>query len=193
MLGWFLRLLRVSRGNRRRRSSSRYPLLFGAALCLVLGGLLLYRYAALPQDDSAADVPAHPEQQSRSYRFYTMLPRAEVDVPSTPQPLRSRKIDTPRWLQAGFFCHVAQAEHRLQEIAALGFAAEIAVSAEEDPSGYNSCSPAATGEEAVLEGRPSRHYRVYIGPFADRLNLANARRKIRRAGIDTLERSASPQ
>lgn len=193
MRGRFLRLIRIPRGNRRRLSSPGRPLLLGAALCLALGGFLLYHYMPWLGDGGAADAQSRPEQQKRRYRFYTMLPRAEVDVPNTPQPLRTQKIDTPQWLQAGFFCAAAQAEQRLQEITALGLAGEITVSAGEDSSGYNACPPSATEERAAPRSGLPSHYRVYIGPFGDRLNLAEARRKLRRAGIDTLERSAFPK
>ena len=180
--------VKIPRRNRRRWVFSlRHLLVIGIAVCLLLGGFVLYRHMTAAGGDTEAEEETRPEQQGRSYRFYTMLPRAEVDVPSTPGPLRTQEIDTPRWLQAGAFCRDEQAQRRLREIAALDLAGKMVVSEGETSSGRNPCPPPAT------EGGQTRRYRVYVGPFHNWAKLGETRRKLRREGIDTLERRAIPE
>lgn len=128
----------------------------------------------IDDDGRARPVPAQldaaPEEESARPRFdfYTLLPEEELQL-ATPQAGSAGEHNEPSAyrqyiLQAGSFRRPEDADRRKGELAFLGLESEIERS--ENDSGV--------------------WYRVYIGPFESRSEMARARSLSAQADIDTL-------
>ena len=121
-----------------------------------------------PAPTPAAEAPSASSASAGSPRFdfYTLLPRqtAEVDV-SEEDIQTARSEDHDQYLlQAGSFKLEKDADRRRASLILLGLDARV--------------------QEAV--GDNGRWYRVYVGPFKSRSDLARARNVTAQHGIDTL-------
>lgn len=117
---------------------------------------------SLPITTSAGQVDEGPR-----FDFYTVLPNQELDLNPDIEPadLRSRNEgDAQYLLQVGSFRQQADADRRRGELALLGL--EATVEAGDSDSG--------------------RWYRVYLGPFESRSDMARARALTAQADMDTL-------
>ena len=117
---------------------------------------------SLPMTTSAGQVDEGPR-----FDFYTVLPNQELDLNPDIEPadLQSRSEgDAQYLLQVGSFRQQADADRRRGELALLGL--EATVEAGDSDSG--------------------RWYRVYLGPFESRSNMARARALTAQADMDTL-------
>lgn len=115
--------------------------------------------SAPPGDDSTRPKPR--------FDFYTLLPEQRIDIELDPESLATatRKTTLDEYLlQAGSFQKPEDADRRRAELLLLGLEATV--------------------EEA--NGDNGRWFRVYIGPFATRSKLAQARGLTAQQGIDTL-------
>ena len=117
---------------------------------------------SLPMTTSAGQVDEGPR-----FDFYTVLPNQELDLNPDIEPadLQSRSEgDAQYLLQVGSFRQQADADRRRGELALLGL--EATVEAGDSDSG--------------------RWYRVYLGPFESRSDMARARALTAQADMDTL-------
>jgi hypothetical protein len=123
--------------------------------------------------DSAADENdvARPEPR---FDFYTLLPEQRIEIELEPESTAATPRNQNRdeyLLQAGSFQKPEDADRRRAELLLLGLEASV--------------------EEA--NGDNGRWFRVYIGPFATRSKLAQARSLTAQQGIDTLLLRRPPQ
>jgi len=111
--------------------------------------------------------PAGQIDEGPRFDFYTVLPNQELDLNPNIEPadLQSRNEgDAQYLLQVGSFRQQADADRRRGELALLGL--EATVEAGDSDSG--------------------RWYRVYLGPFESRSDMARARALTAQADMDTL-------
>ncbi|MEH6582205.1 MAG: SPOR domain-containing protein [Halioglobus sp.] len=137
---------------------------------------LLAFLVTLPADPGAetpvANIGAEPppeEPPKPRFDFYTLLPEQTIDVEVDPEKVvksRSSPASSTELylLQAGSFKQLRDADRRRAELLLLGLETKI--------------------EEA--RGDNGRWYRVNIGPFASRSELAKARSLTAAQNIDTL-------
>lgn len=100
------------------------------------------------------------------FDFYTVLPNQELDLNPDIEPadLQPGTSSTQYLLQIGSFRQEADADRRRGELALLGLDARI------EPG----------------DGNNGRWYRVYLGPFDSRSEMARARSLTAQADMDTL-------
>ena len=139
----------------------------------VAGGLgCLGLFNALEADETVADTPpaappALDVMVGPRFDFYTVLPNQELDLNPDIEPadLQSGNASSVQYLlQVGSFRQHADADRRRGELALLGLEATI-----EPGNGDN-----------------RQWYRVYLGPFENRSEMARARSLTSQADIDTL-------
>ena len=136
----------------------------GVAVCL---GLM--RSTEEPDQSIAAPAPPLSVEAEASPRFdfYTVLPNQALDLSPEIEPAdleADNNIREQYLLQAGSFRQQADADRRRGELALLGLEATV------EPS----------------ENKSGRWYRVYLGPFDSRSDMARARSLTAQADIDTL-------
>ena len=145
----------------------------GFVVGCVAGGLgCLGLYNALEADQAITNIPpATPPAQEVTvgprYDFYTVLPNQELDLNPDIEPadLQSGNTSSAQYLlQVGSFRQQVDADRRRGELALLGLEATV------EPS----------------EGDNGRWYRVYLGPFESRSEMARARSLTAQADMDTL-------
>lgn len=101
------------------------------------------------------------------FDFYTVLPNQELDLNPDIEPaaLEAKSSDQAQYLlQVGSFRQEGDADRRRGELALLGLEANV------EPS----------------DGDNGRWYRVYLGPFESRSEMARARSLTAQADMDTL-------
>ena len=111
--------------------------------------------------------PAGQIDEGPRFDFYTVLPNQELDLNPNIEPadLQSRSEGDAKYLlQVGSFRQQADADRRRGELALLGL--EATVEAGDSDSG--------------------RWYRVYLGPFESRSDMARVRALTAQADMDTL-------
>ena len=145
----------------------------GFAVGFVAGGLgCLGLLNALEADESIADTPpATPPALEVTvgprFDFYTVLPNQELDLNPNIEPadLQSGNANSAQYLlQVGSFRQQADADRRRGELALLGLESTV------EPG----------------DGENGRWYRVYVGPFESRSEMARARSLTAQADMDTL-------
>jgi len=127
---------------------------------------------ALESDEQATDTAPVPPptvevEAGPRFDFYTVLPNQELDLNPgiEPAPLGSEPSDRGQYLlQAGSFRQEGDADRRRGELALLGLEANV------EPSDSDN----------------GRWYRVYLGPFESRSEMARARSLTAQADMDTL-------
>lgn len=130
----------------------------------------LMRAPIEPQDLVTSPTPVLPytdEAASPHFDFYTVLPNQALDLNPEIEPadLETRTDSQAQYLlQAGSFRQRTDADRRRGELALLGL--EASVEASENDNG--------------------QWYRVYLGPFENRSEMARARTLTAQADIDTL-------
>jgi SPOR domain len=141
--------------------------LTGVLLCF-----LMY-LGTLPADSDAeprlaqGDAPIAEAAPKPRFDFYTLLPQQTIDVEVDPAEIsksRSNPSTQLYLLQAGSFRQGEDADRRRAELLLLGLEPKI-----EETSGDN-----------------GRWFRVYVGPFESRSQLAKARSLTAAQDIDTL-------
>jgi cell division protein FtsN len=101
------------------------------------------------------------------FDFYQVLPNQELDLSPEIEPADLRaasQSNTEYLLQVGSFRHESDADRRRGELALLGLEASIEAG----------------------DGDNGRWYRVYLGPFTNRSEMARARTLTAQADMDTL-------
>ena len=145
----------------------------GFVVGCVVGGIgCLGLFNALEADYTVADkTPAAPPALEVTvgprFDFYTVLPNQELDLNPDIEPadLQSGNASSAQYLlQVGSFRQQADADRRRGELALLGLEATV------EPS----------------NGDNGRWYRVYLGPFENRSEMARARSLTAQADMDTL-------
>ena len=145
----------------------------GFAAGLIAGVLASFVFipaseSPVPVTDSlSTTTPAGQVDESPRFDFYTVLPKQELDLNPDIEPadLQSRSEGNAQYLlQAGSFRQQADADRRRGELALLGL--EATIEAGDSDSG--------------------RWYRVYLGPFESRSDMARARSLTAQADMDTL-------
>ncbi len=121
------------------------------------------------QDTDTAPVPPPTEavEAGPRFDFYTVLPNQELDLNPDIEPaaLGSEPSGQGQYLlQVGSFRQQGDADRRRGELALLGLEANV------EPS----------------DGDNGRWYRVYLGPFESRSDMARARSLTAQADMDTL-------
>lgn len=130
----------------------------------------LMRAPSEAQDPVASPTPSAPsaaEAAAPHFDFYTVLPNEAFDPNPDIEPadLEARNTSRAQYiLQAGSFRQQSDADRRRGELALLGL--EATVEASENDNG--------------------QWYRVYLGPFASRSEMARARTLTAQADMDTL-------
>ena len=135
-----------------------------------LGGLGLFN--SLDADETAPDTlaaapPALEVTVGPRFDFYTVLPNQELDLSPDIEPadLQSGNASSAEYLlQVGSFRQQADADRRRGELALLGLEATV------EPG----------------NGNNGHWYRVYLGPFESRSEMARARSLTAQADMDTL-------
>ncbi len=137
----------------------------------VLLSFLLYLGILSPDPTSisrpAPAVSAEEEPPKARFDFYTRLPQQSVDVEVDPDEIANARQspDAERFLlQAGSFKQREDADRRRAEMLLLGLEPRI-----EETNGSN-----------------GRWFRILVGPFETRSQLAKARSLTAQQGIDTL-------
>ena len=118
-------------------------------------------------EPKVAAVEPAPAKQKPQYNFFTVLPNQELDLASDVEPntASSQTSDASQYiLQAGSFKNESDADRRRGELALLGLEATV---------------ERTTGSNGVW-------YRVYMGPFESRSQMAKARSLTAQQSIDTL-------
>ena len=145
----------------------------GFVVGCVTGGLgCLGLFNALEADESIADTspataPALEVTVGPRFDFYTVLPNQDLDLNPGIEPadLQSGNTNTVQYLlQVGSFRQQDDADRRRGELALLGLEATV------EPG----------------DGENGRWYRVYVGPFESRSEMARARSLTAQADMDTL-------
>ena len=145
----------------------------GFVVGCVAGGLgCLGLFNTLEADEKTAGIPsAAPSALEVTvgprFDFYTVLPNQELDLNPDIEPadLESGNMSNAQYLlQVGSFRQQADADRRRGELALLGLEATV--------------------EPGV--GDNGRWYRVYLGPFESRSEMARARSLTAHADMDTL-------
>ena len=145
----------------------------GFVVGCVAGGLgCLGLLNALEANETVADTPpAAPSELEVTvgprFDFYTVLPNQELDLNPNIDPagLKSGNASSAQYLlQVGSFRQQADADRRRGELALLGLEATV------EPG----------------DGNNGRWYRVYLGPFEDRSEMARAQALTAQADMDTL-------
>ena len=111
--------------------------------------------------------PLKPLRRGPRFDFYTVLPNQELDLNPDIEPaaLGSEPSGQGQYLlQVGSFRQEGDADRRRGELALLGLEANV------EPS----------------DGDNGRWYRVYLGPFESRSDMARARSLTAQADMDTL-------
>ena len=161
-----------------RKASSAPPTLNrahlqGFVVGSVAGGLgCLGLFNALEADETIADTPpAAPPALEVSvgprFDFYTVLPNQELDLNPDIEPaaLQSGNTSSAQYLlQVGSFRQQADADRRRGELALLGLESTVELG----------------------DGDNGPWYRVYLGPFESRSEMARARSLTAQADMDTL-------
>lgn len=120
-----------------------------------------------PAEIATASPPSIEEEAGPRFDFYTVLPNQELDLSPDIEPadLQPGAANSTQYLlQVGSFRQEADADRRRGELALLGLDARI------EPS----------------DGSNGRWYRVYLGPFDSRSEMARARSMTAQADMDTL-------
>ena len=123
-----------------------------------------------PTDNAAPPIPVTPERDVAAgprFDFYTMLPSEEVDLSPEIEPASlddEAKVAAQYLLQVGSFRREEDADTRRGELALLGLEATV----------------------ELTQGSNGRWYRVYVGPFPSRSEMARARSLTAQADMDTL-------
>jgi cell division septation protein DedD len=145
----------------------------GFVVGCVTGGLgCLGLFNALEADEPIADTPpvtppALEVTVGPRFDFYTVLPNQELDLNPDIEPadLQSGNASSVQYLlQVGSFRQQTDADRRRGELALLGLEATV------EPG----------------DGENGRWYRVYVGPFEGRSEMARARSLTAQADMDTL-------
>ena len=108
------------------------------------------------------------------FDFYEVLPNQELDLNPEIEPadLQTSRLDNEQYLlQVGSFRKETDADRRRGELALLGLDASIEASDSDN----------------------GRWFRVYLGPFASRSEMARARTLTAEADMDTLLLKRDPQ
>ena len=140
------------------------------ALAGVLATLSISDWLAQPDSGVAIEAVQPPPvviEPTPRFDFYTVLPNQELDLSPDIEPAELRANDTPTdeyLLQIGSFRQEGDADRRRGELALLGLEATV----------------------ELANGDNGRWYRVYIGPFASRSEMARARSMAAQANMDTL-------
>jgi cell division protein FtsN len=129
-------------------------------------------FNALEADETIVDTPpaAPPALEvtvGPRFDFYTVLPNQELDLNPDIEPaeLQSGNANSAQYLlQVGSFRQQTDADRRRGELALLGLEATV------EPG----------------DGDNGRWYRVYLGPFESRSEMARARSLTAQADMDTL-------
>jgi len=140
--------------------------------CVVglLGAVGIFNVLQAPEEPAevaAASPPSIEEEAGPRFDFYTVLPNQELDLNPDIEPadLQSGAASGTQYLlQVGSFRQEVDADRRRGELALLGLDARI------EPS----------------DGSNGRWYRVYLGPFDSRSEMARARSLTAQADMDTL-------
>jgi hypothetical protein len=178
----------AGRGKSARRGSHRKPAArpsgnsgalgswkwFGAGVLTGVFFSFLFYLGTLPPSLSgvASDAPqtqplAESDPPRPRFDFYKMLPEQSIEVEAAPPEPARTGAGTPAeryLLQAGSFRQRQDADARRAELLLLGLEPRI-----EEASGDN-----------------GRWYRVYLGPYDSKSNMARARSLTAAQGIDTL-------
>jgi cell division protein FtsN len=116
---------------------------------------------------NATVAPAKEDPPKPRFDFYTLLPEQTIDVEVDPGEIaksRASKQTELYLLQAGSFKQANDADHRRAELLLLGLEPKV-----EETNGSN-----------------GHWFRVYVGPFESRSQLAKARSLTAAQNIDTL-------
>lgn len=139
--------------------------------CVVAVAACLGLMGSTEEPDQGIAAPTPPlsveVEASPRFDFYTVLPNQALDISTEVEPAELEAGNTTRvqyLLQAGSFRQQADADGRRGELALLGL--EATVQPSENDSG--------------------RLYRVYLGPFESRSDMARARSLTAQADMDTL-------
>ena len=141
----------------------------GFVVGCVAGGLsCVGLFNLLEADETIADTPPALEVTvGPRFDFYTVLPNQELDLNPDIEPadLEPDNASSAQYLlQVGSFRKPADADRRRGELALLGLEATV------EPG----------------DGDNGRWYRVYLGPFESRSEMARARSLTAQADMDTL-------
>jgi len=150
-----------------------------AAGCVagVLASLGAAHWSQQPEEPARAIAASPPNLQIETgprFDFYEVLPNQELDLNPEIEPadLQSPRRDNAQYLlQVGSFRKESDADRRRGELALLGLDASIEAG----------------------EGDNGRWFRVYLGPFASRSEMARARTLTAEADMDTLLLKREPQ
>ena len=121
-------------------------------------------------DDPSTPTPVAPEldvAEGPRFDFYTMLPSEEMDLSPEIEPAAlddESKATAQYLLQVGSFRREEDADTRRGELALLGLEATV----------------------ELTQGSNGSWYRVYVGPFPSRSEMARARSLTAQADMDTL-------
>ena len=136
----------------------------------VVGTLSMSQWIAQPDPvavTGAIPAPTVVVEPVPQFIFDTVLPNEEVDLTPDIEPAELTAGDTHMaqyLLQIGSFRHEAEADRRRGELALLGLEASV----------------------EFTNGDNGRWYRVTMGPFASRSEIARARSMAAQANMDTL-------
>lgn len=150
-----------------------------AAGCVagVLASLGAANWSQQPEEPVQAIAASPPNLQIETgprFDFYEVLPNQELDLNPGIEPadLQSPRLDNAQYLlQVGSFRKESDADRRRGEMALLGLDAFIEAG----------------------ESDNGRWFRVYLGPFASRSEMARARTLTAEADMDTLLLKREPQ
>lgn len=136
----------------------------------LLGAVGIFSALQAPEESAeiaAVSPPSIEAEAGPRFDFYTVLPNQELDLNPDIEPadLQTATTSSTQYLlQVGSFRQEADADRRRGELALLGLDARI------EPG----------------DGSNGRWYRVYLGPFDSRSEMARARSLTAQADMDTL-------
>jgi len=143
----------------------------------VLASLGTAHWSQQPEEPARAIAMAPPNLQVETgprFDFYEVLPNQELDLNPEIEPadLQTSRLDNEQYLlQVGSFRKETDADRRRGELALLGLDASTEASDSDN----------------------GRWFRVYLGPFASRSEMARARTLTAEADMDTLLLKRDPQ
>ncbi len=145
-----------------------------AGVLASLGTAHWSQQSAEPERATPASPPELRIETGPRFDFYEVLPNQELDLNPEIEPadLQAPRADNAQYLlQVGSFRKEADADRRRGELALLGLDASIEVG----------------------ESDNGRWFRVYLGPFPSRSEMARARTLTAEADMDTLLLKREPQ
>ncbi len=140
------------------------------ALAGVMATLSISHWLSQPEPaavTAAIPAPTTVIEPALRFVFDTVLPNEEVDLTPDIEPVELTAGDTHTadyLLQIGSFRQEADADRRRGELALLGLEATV----------------------ELTNGNNGRWYRIYMGPFASRSEIARARSMAAQANMDSL-------